>query len=396
MATVTKTGVVRRDLLGYQTLLQERWRAEFGANFALEPETPAGQIIGIMAAALAEADDAVVDALNSLDLYTARGNQLDALATLFGVARSPGTRSTAQGAVTGTAGVVIPRNSRVATRSGEVFRTVAAYTIPDSGVGSVALESVVEGAVVAGAGDISRIISLVAGWRGISNPAPAVPGARRANDSDFRVQYGNQLAARYAGTAESIRGALLSIPGVRRVALDDNSTSAAAAVLTGWSIPAHSILLRIDYAAPATAAAILRQLEQVKPLGVQVTTGTPPGSGAVIEPAADAPIRWARVVRIPTQFRLDITQTSDFPGDGEMRLRDLITAQSETDWEIGLTPDRNRMYATLYRVPGYTVDAIQQRRAAGAAGGETTLPAPQLWQIYTLAINDVAFESWPA
>ena len=148
MATITESGVVGRSLSGYRDLLNERFRAAFGATLAVDPETPQGEIIGVMALSLAEVDENVVSQSNALSVSNASGFQQDDLGSIIGQRRVPATYSTVTATLMGTVGTVIPADTRAATTDGDEFETLASVTIVVGGV-DASMRAVESGAIPA-------------------------------------------------------------------------------------------------------------------------------------------------------------------------------------------------------------------------------------------------------
>ena len=90
MATVTPQGIEPTTLDGYVAALGAAFRTALGQDLNLEPETPQGQLIGVLAVTLAEADEALVAVANGVSRDRALGIQLDDLGSLLGVPRLEG------------------------------------------------------------------------------------------------------------------------------------------------------------------------------------------------------------------------------------------------------------------------------------------------------------------
>ena len=343
MATISNTGATPRTLSDYLAILNSRWLTAFGADFAITPETPAGQIIGIMALALAEADEAVINSLNSLDVLAAQGNQLRSLGTLFGVDDPPGTRSALTAQATGAPGTIIPAGSRASTLQNYIFETTAVATIDTNGQAVIPMQSVDEGAIPAPAGTLTRIVTLVSGWRTITNQTDAVLGALAGNDTDYRRRYFLQLANRQNASTEAIRTAALGA-GARKVSVQQNDLGHAI-TRDGVSIAANSIMPVID-ADPALDDALFVALADVKPLGI-------PYVGSI--QSVPHNVRFQRALPAALNIAIAITATTEYPQDGETTIRQNLLDYA-AGWAIGELPDVNRLYAPITRVPGFVFD----------------------------------------
>ena len=240
MATITESGVVSRSLGSYRDLLGERFRAAFGTNLSLDPETPQGEIIGIMAASLVELDEVVVGQSNAQSPVHSIGSQVDDLCALIGLRRRAAQHSTVTATLTGDANTVIPAGSRAATTDDDEFETTEEHTIGAGGTVDAELSAVEAGAVPARAGTLNRIVTRVPGWASITNAADATVGRTRELTSALRERlllHPNRLQR---GTQRALQSALLDA-GADRVRIEENDTDGPV-TRQALTIDAHGVL----------------------------------------------------------------------------------------------------------------------------------------------------------
>lgn len=82
MATVDSTGIQPTTTQGYFNLLASAWRSVY-PSLSLTASTPQGQLIGLLAQALADRDQELVDAVGAFSVWDASGRQLDNLMEIF-------------------------------------------------------------------------------------------------------------------------------------------------------------------------------------------------------------------------------------------------------------------------------------------------------------------------
>ena len=156
MATVSETGVAPRDLTGYKTLLETRFRDQFDSTLSLEPETPAGQIISVAALMLAEADEGLVELANAFSVSHAADSQIDDLASLLHIIRDGATKSTITATLGGVAGTVVVAGSRASTLAGEEYEILEDATIAADGNIDADMRAVEYGPVLTASGQLTR------------------------------------------------------------------------------------------------------------------------------------------------------------------------------------------------------------------------------------------------
>ena len=206
--TVDDTGVHAPSLETAQADTRQQLADIFGDDLANADQTPQGQLAGIIAVLEAVIGEALVRLGNATSVNDAVGTQLDTLGELLDILRQRPTRSRVTATVTGVAGTNLPAASRARTADGDVFRTVADVALAPSPGVSVEMEAVDEGSVMAAAGTLTQIVTVVAGWETITNAAAAVIGIPRQGDPEYRTAHRRRTAHRAIGSVAAIRSAI--------------------------------------------------------------------------------------------------------------------------------------------------------------------------------------------
>ena len=206
--TVDDTGVHAPSLETALADTRQQLADIFGDDLANADQTPQGQLAGIIAVLEAVIGEALVRLGNATSVNDAVGTQLDTLGELLDILRQRPTRSRVTATVTGVAGTNLPAASRARTSDGDVFRTVADVALAPSPGVSVEMEAVDEGAVRADAGTLTNIVTVVAGWETITNPAAAIIGVPQQGDPEYRTAYRRRTAHRAIGSVDAIRSAI--------------------------------------------------------------------------------------------------------------------------------------------------------------------------------------------
>ena len=242
MATieVTSTGVRAPSL--EEALAQARRELQeiFGDDLAPEVQTPQGQLAGLLALLRAEVGEAVVRSGNAVSVDHAAGVQLVSLGSLLGIQKLGALRSRVTATLTGVSGTNIPQGSRARTTAGDEFRTAVAVSLDPAGV-TVEMEAVNTGAVVAVAGTLTDIVTVVAGWETITNASDAVPGRSLQTDQGYRMAYRGRTGRLALGPMDGLVGALAdALAG--RIAAREN-TDLTARVVQQFTLQRSHILV---------------------------------------------------------------------------------------------------------------------------------------------------------
>ena len=274
-----------------ETLAQllEALRRALGADLSASPQTPQGQIAGIIASALAEIGEAFVSAENSSSVDHALGPQLDVQGSLLDIQRRDATRSLVTVTLTGVAGIDVPLGSRVKTDPGnDEFRTLSAAVLSPAGV-PINMEAVEVGPILAPAGTLTSIVTVIAGLETATNAAAAVVGMARQDDNTYRQSYLIRSAHSSIGPLPALKAALdEAMAGKTKT--DENNTNMAE-VKQEWTIQPHSILV---IAESGITGDIRRAVENHRGMGVQTSvaiSGGTPGDSA-LDAISNGTVTW--------------------------------------------------------------------------------------------------------
>ena len=370
MATISITGVTPRDLTGYVELFRARFREQFGADFSLDPETPQGQIISVLALSATEIDESIVSLANSLSVDHAVGRELDDLGTLLGIARIPATKSSVTATMSGVAGTHIPAGTIARTAAGDEFAAISDSAIPAALSVAVDMVAVNDGAVVAAAGDLNQVVTIIPGWETITNAAAASVGAPTESDADYRRRY-NSVTGRLSIAPKIALKAALVESGVDDARIEENATNAQV-TRQGLDIAAYSVMCIVRGGQqPAIAGAILAH----KGLGVGMS-GSVAHGGARYETYAPAAIKVA--LEISTTLGL-------FPADGIAQITQRLVDYADSTFALGEGIDLRRIQTPINSVIGHSITSL-----AVTLADESALPAvTPLNTLFSLSASDI-------
>ena len=280
MIKIDATGANASSLQQNLADVETRLKTLFGEDLALAPETPQGQIAGLLAELLTETGEAIVEDANASDLDHAGGVLLDSLGSLLAVTRRSSSYSRVTATVTGEAGAGLPAGSRAKTQAGDEFESQADAILGPSGV-SVEFQAISPGAVAAAAGELNRIVTVVPGWETITNANPATEGVSEQEDADYRAGYMARTARVSVGSLSALKAAMFEALATR-VRIEENNTDSEITV-QGWVIPPHSFLALVQGGSDADIA---RAVENHRGMGVGTITAI--SGGAPDNSALDA------------------------------------------------------------------------------------------------------------
>ena len=250
LATIDGAGLHLPD---YPTVLEDvkaRFRAIYGDDLYLEPDSQDGQLCAVFALALHDAYALAGSVYHSYSPATAQGTGLSRMVKLNGIRRKPSGRSTVDLRLVGQAGTVIT-DGIAGDAAGNRWLLPAEVIIPQGGEITVTATAEKDGDIRAAAGDIAKIATPARGWQSVSNPAAALPGAAVETDAELRRRQAISTALPSLTVFEGTLGAVASIPGVTRSRGYENDGGAPDAD----GIPGHSICMVVEGGDTAAIAA---------------------------------------------------------------------------------------------------------------------------------------------
>ena len=352
MARIDSTGIFRRDLTFFVGELERIFRQAWGDDLNVDPETPQGQFIGLVALAFDELDAGVVNLANAQNLQTATGYQLDDHGSLLNNRRREGAESTAVVRFVGSEDTEIPVGTRLQTGSGDIFLTTEYAIIPNTGSVNVNCESERAATIIAPAGTITSLVDVIVGIDSVTNQSDAIVGFEREGDAFYRNRLETQSMRNATTFAEAVASSVSEVENVGRLRVlsnDGNDDLVVANVM----VPAHSVRVIAEGGIGSEIAVAIRDAK----------TGGIPTVGEESVNLNDVPSISANdyhfdiLKKVGLSIDLDIDLTSAFPSDGVSQIRNELVAWVN-NLDIGEAINLGRVYEALNLTPGYFVESI--------------------------------------
>lgn len=240
MAGVTPNGFVSltRDELVEQ--LNQRLKTAFGEQFDVSPESPDGQLIGIMSDFMATQWKMAEDAFNSYNPATSSGIALDNAVRINDIIRvvdkptEVAVQLSASNAIYD--GTVIPAGSIVATVDGIEFTTNNTITLP----GETTATSTTLGAIEILPNQVTVVVTEILGWDTVNNSAAGNTGIVLETDTELRARREKSIVRTGRDSLQAVESAITDL-GVESVLIIDNDTSAPVD-----GVPAYSFHTIVD------------------------------------------------------------------------------------------------------------------------------------------------------
>lgn len=304
---INATGLIIPDTSDILVAVQDEYKAVFGQDLIVTPDTPQGVLITAETLARSNTLQSNASLANQINPNIAGGVFLDAIMALSGIQRTPATSTlVADVTLNGVAGTLIPINSQAKTAAGDIFTTVAPVTLDMGGAAVVNFQSVVTGPIPCDIGALNQIVTNVLGWETVDNSVAGVVGANTQSDVQARATRNNTLAFQGVSLAASITSALYNVQGVQSLTFQEN-IAATTQTINGISMVAHSVFACV---AGGTDLAVASALLENKSSGAAWVGGT---TINVVEPASGQTyaVKFTRPTPVDIWIRVTTTNGND-------------------------------------------------------------------------------------
>lgn len=235
-AQVTSAGISAPTYNQILQSLQESFRAIYGSDAYLAPDSQDGQLLAILAQAISDSNQMAIKAYQSFSPSYAQGVGLSSVVKINNIRRQIPSHSTAVGTVVGVAGTTIT-NGVVEDSNGNLWDLPSPTVIPIGGSLSVTVTAQEPGEIPALAGTINKINTPTLGWQSFTSTSDATQGNPVESDAALRRRQSASVSLAGKTPIASVIGAVANVDGVTRSRVYENPTGAVDAN----GLPAHSI-----------------------------------------------------------------------------------------------------------------------------------------------------------
>lgn len=385
-------------------------QSQIAASIDVTTGSGLGQLARILCERFADLYQLGQTCYSSMDPDAATGAALDNVCALVGVYRLAASASFVTATLTGTPTTVVPAGSQAQTLSTKINfalpadATITALTawapttlyvigdrvtnvgrcyqatvggtsagsggptttgsaITDGGVtweylgqgtGAVdaRMNAVLTGALIAVAGDLTKIFSPIAGWSSVTNLDDATPGSDAMTDEDLRILRDAELAAPGTSPQNAIRADILKLPGVSSCTVFVND----AETVDGFGQAPHSVQCLVVGGADQD---IYNQLLNSVAAGIATdSTAADFAHGQRIGTATDDEgntftEKFTRPEAVPIYCFVELSFfASSYPPDGDNEVKLAIVAFADANIIGGLNANASQINAQAFKVPG--------------------------------------------
>lgn len=354
---ITDEGFKRKKLDQILSEKNSDFKSIFGENFNVSPESPDGQINGVISESQSLLWELIESAYNGFNPSASTGVNLSNLVQINGITRLPASSSRVQLTVSGSIGALIPEGSLVSTvDTNTQFATEVDVTLDGAGNGTVFANSVETGPVAAASGTITNIDTPITGWLTVTNLADATLGANEETDIELRVRREQSVAQGSQAIIDAIFAAVANIEGVTNTTVLENDTD----LVDANGLPPNSFQVIV---VGGVDEDIGDQIWLNKPAGIRSF-----GSTTVQiddSQGLEHNISFSRPTTVDIYVEVGLTKFSDYPADGDDLMKQAIVDYANGDLVqgrgFGLSEDvvYSRLYTPINSISGHSINTLK-------------------------------------
>lgn len=309
-------GFERKRLAEILSDKNEAQKGVFGADINLNPESPDGQISGLMALSDDQLWQIAEYAVNATDPDNAVGPTLSSLVKINYIERLEAVPTKMVMRNLGTPGVTIPAGQLIGEQDGSLQAvTKTSFTFNTAGVAEVLAELTTTGPYEIPANTFQSITTPQAGWISTTNTAAGITGRNLETDAELRLRRTRSTGTNSQNMLDSLNGRLSNISGVTHANVLQNREDYADAN----GLAPHSFEAIV---AGGETNAIAQAIWETFPFGIGIQGST---SGTAIDAQNRLQVvPFTRLTAVPIYVEVTIRKRSGYPVGGDDTMKDNI------------------------------------------------------------------------
>lgn len=275
---ITPTGLTIQTITDILNELVAGMQAIYGPNINVNPNSPDGQMLNIVALAKEDSLQLIQQVNASFDPDQAVGTVLDQRCAINGVLRTEGTFTQQAVSVTSSQAATLqgldlsPASPfTVSDSAGNQFQLVTTFSFVAAGTSSLTFQAALIGAVQTTINTITTIVTPQLGITSVNNPlAASSVGVNEQTDASLKIARRNGISKASRSFQESVFDNVAQVAGVTSVQVYENSTGSPITI-QGITLVANSILVIV---AGGAQLAVATAINNGRSLGVAMNGGT--------------------------------------------------------------------------------------------------------------------------
>lgn len=378
MATLTETGIQIERLNDIVKRFEDGFKQIYGQNIDLSPNTPDGQMVGILAQIKMDIEELAENVYRQLDPDVATGAWLEQRVAYAGLMRRGASYSYLRSVIlTGEpntqlyAGIVVSDQNKVR------WVLTTDIQLDNNGSGRADFRSEQLGSFNLAKNTTLTIETVTLGLTSAVTFENAEVGVEEETDTQLRERFLFSRTKNAQNSAEAITAKISALPDVKQVRVLENNTAQRDAL----GVEPHSIDVIVYGGNDEEIANVIYQNKGAG-VGLQGNTLT-----SLKKDGETRPIRFDKVSLVDIQVSMRCVRYEDFTEIDKAQIKKLLANQV---FKIGQTVSLSRLYSPINQVGGFWVKELKIARKGQQLKAENVALQPR--DLARIMESDIAIE----
>lgn len=364
MAQLVETGIVIERLDSILAYLEQGFKRIYGQNINLAPDSPDGQMIGILGQIKADLEGLAEDIYRQLDPDLATGAWLEQRVAYAGLIRRQASYSYLRSVIlTGEPHTQL-KNLTVIDGNNVRWVLVQGVNLNEAGSARADFRSEQLGGFSLNAHSPLTIETVTLGLNSATTSTDAEVGADEETDSQLRQRFMKSRAKNARNAAEGLEGEIADLPDVKQVVVLENNTGRT----DKNGVSGHSMNVIVEGGDDEQIANIIYKNKGAG-VGLQGSI-----SVNLQRRGRERPIRFDRATPTDIFVQMTLVRYEDFTEVDKESIKNRLSA---VKFKIGENVSLSRLYSPINTVGGFWVKSLKIGKSAVNLGTENIAILPR-------------------
>ncbi|HDR0739437.1 baseplate J/gp47 family protein [Pasteurella multocida] len=364
MAKLVESGIVIERLDSILERVEQGFKRIYGQNINIDPDTPDGQMIGILGQIKVDLEELAEDVYRQLDPDLATGAWLEQRVAYAGLVRRKASYSYLRSVIlTGDPYTEI-NNLIVSDTNKTRWILEQKATLNESGSARADFRSEELGAFSLNAHTQLTIETITLGLNSVTTSVDAEIGIEEETDSQLRQRFSKSRAKNAINSAEAIEGEIGDLADVKQVIVLENNTSQTDSI----GIPPHSINVVVEGGNETDIAQVIYKNKGAG-IGLQGQT-----SVNLMINGKQRAIKFDKATPVDVHISMTLVRYEDFTEIDKDEVKRML---SNVKFKIGEDVSLSRLYSPINTVGGFWVKSLKIGKSSGVLNAENIVIQPR-------------------
>ncbi|MFK3558974.1 baseplate J/gp47 family protein [Pasteurella multocida] len=364
MAKLVESGIVIERLDSILERIELGFKQIYGQNINVDPDTPDGQMIGILGQIKVDLEELAEDVYKQLDPDLATGAWLEQRVAYAGLVRRKASYSYLRSLIlTGDPHTEI-NNLIVSDTNKTRWSLEQKATLNESGSARADFRSEELGAFSLNANTQLTIETITLGLNSVTTSVDAEIGIEEETDSQLRQRFSKSRARNAINSAEAIEGGIGDLADVKQVIVLENNTSQTDSI----GIPPHSINVVVEGGNETDIAQVIYKNKGAG-IGLQGQT-----SVNLMINGKQRAIKFDKATPVDVHISMTLVRYEDFTEIDKDEVKRML---SNVKFKIGEDVSLSRLYSPINTVGGFWVKSLKIGKSSGVLNAENIVIQPR-------------------